>query len=92
MVQNTKIIFYKSCFLDLERIKIIYINSNGKNCFDFRINRFLNSLPERIMFENRGLTVHQNSTAKKLVSSFQIYFLACKYCKCSNAAGLRTRI
>ena len=49
-------ILYKSCFLDLEWIKIIYINSNGKNCFDFRTNRFSNSLLERIIVENRGLT------------------------------------
>ena len=53
-----KKILYKSCFLDLEQIKIIYINSNGKNCFGFRTNRFSNSFLERIMFENRGLTVH----------------------------------
>ena len=58
MVQNTKKILYKSCFLDLERITTIYINSNGKNCFGFRTNRFSNSLLERIMFENRGLTVN----------------------------------
>ena len=48
---------YESCFLDFERIKINYIYSNGKNCFGFRTNRFSNSLLERIMFENRGLTV-----------------------------------
>ena len=28
-------ILYKSCFLDLERIKIIYINSNAKKLFRF---------------------------------------------------------
>ena len=48
---------YKSCFLELERIKIICINFNGKNCFGFRTIRFSNSLLERIMFENRGVTV-----------------------------------
>ena len=49
--------FTKSCFLDLERIKIIYINSNGKNCFAFQTIHFSNSLLERIKFNNRGLTV-----------------------------------
>ena len=44
------------CFLDLERIKIIYINSNGKNCFRFETNHFSNSLLERIMFDNQDLT------------------------------------
>ena len=53
-------ILYKSCFPDLERIKIIYINFNGKNCFAFRTIPFSNSLLERIMFDNRGLTVYQN--------------------------------
>ena len=52
-----KKILNKSCFLDLERIKIIYINSNAKNCFAFRTIHFSNSLLERIMFDNRGLTV-----------------------------------
>ena len=33
------------------------INSNGKNCFAFRTIHFSNSLLERIMFDNRGLTV-----------------------------------
>ena len=51
--QNT----LQKLFLDLERIKIIYINSNGKNCFAFRTIRFSNSLLQRIMFDNRGLTV-----------------------------------
>ena len=46
----------------LEQIKVIYINSNGKNCFGFRTNRFSNSLLERIMFENRGLTVLGTAT------------------------------
>ena len=50
-------ILYKSCLLDLERIKFIYINSNGKNCFAFRTIHFSNSLFERIMFDNRGLTI-----------------------------------
>ena len=47
----------QSYFLHLERIKIIYINFNGKNCFGFRTNHFSNSLLERIMFNKRGLTV-----------------------------------
>ena len=47
----------KSCFLDLERIKMIYINYNGKNSFGFGTTHFSNSLLERIMFQNRGLTV-----------------------------------
>ena len=51
MVLNTKKELYKSC------IKIIYINSIGKNCFAFRTIQFSNSLVERIMFDNRGLTV-----------------------------------
>ena len=52
-----KKILYKSRFLDLERIKIIYNNSNNKNCFAFRTIHFSNSFLERIMFDNRGLTV-----------------------------------
>ena len=47
---------YKNCFIDLERIQIIYINSNGKNYFRFKTNHFLISL-EWIMFDNLGLTV-----------------------------------
>ena len=52
-----KKILYKSRILDLERIKIIYNNSNRKNCFAFRTI----SLLERIMFDNRGLSVFTNS-------------------------------
>ena len=54
-----KKILYKSRFLDLERIKISYNNSNRKNCFAFRTIHFSNSLLERIMFDNRGLTVNK---------------------------------
>ena len=52
MVSNSKKILYESYFLDLERIKIMYDNSNGKNCFRFGTNHFSNCLLERIMFDN----------------------------------------
>ena len=57
MVQNNKKILYKSCCQDFEWIKIIYFNSNGKNCVGFKTNHFLNSLLELIMFGNQRLTV-----------------------------------
>ena len=50
-------ILYKSCFPDLKRIKIIYINSNWKNCLAFPTIHFSNSLLEWIMFDNQDLTV-----------------------------------
>ena len=65
-----KKIFYKSCFLDLERIKIIYINSNGKNCF----YHFSNSLLERIMFDNRGLIVAIRGTGYTYCERLLLFF------------------
>ena len=56
-IKIVKKILYKSCFLDLERIEIIFIISNGKNCFGFGTNHFSNSFLERIIFDNRELTV-----------------------------------
>ena len=52
MELSSKKICYKSCFLDLERIQIIYMKSNGKNCCEFGTYHFLNSLLQRIMFDN----------------------------------------
>ena len=66
-----KRILYKSCFPDLERIKIIYINSNGKNCFAFRAIHFSNSLLERIMFDNRGLTVYGKTSLLIIAASWR---------------------
>ena len=67
-----KKILYKSYFLDLERIKIIYINFYGKNCFAFRTIYFWNSLLERIIFDNRGLTVLK---IKQLANRLLLLFL-----------------
>ena len=36
VAEGSTLLKYKSCFLDLERIKIIYINPNRKNCFGFQ--------------------------------------------------------
>ena len=41
----------------MKRIKIICINSNGKNRFGIGTNHFSSRLLERIMFDNRRLTV-----------------------------------
>ena len=49
----------KLFFWRMERINLFYIIYNGKIRFGFRTIRFLNSFPERIVFENQGLTVHQ---------------------------------
>ena len=47
MMENGKKIIFKIAYLDLERIKISCINSNGKNCFRFGTNHLSNSLLER---------------------------------------------